>query len=440
MISPAAYTLVIKKLPLGICVLDADFKIQYWNDFFTARLDLPEDATGKCILDLFPEQASFLKKKLTSAIVLNNSSFSYWEHRPHIFKFNSSRPITGEETLMFQNLEIVPLDIEQGAVKTLCLILQDVTEQASYLQTQKKLAEQLELQYQEQAKLLNQLKTTQSQLLHAEKMASIGQLAAGIAHEINNPLGFIHSNLQSLTDYVNRLIKALDFSEKLLQKCGNDIILKLKQDYQTRANIAYVKEDSPELLAESLEGISRVSLIIQNLKVFSHVDNTHWQACDLRRIVDSTLSMLSNELKYNVNVHVNYATELPIIQCQPVQLNQVLLNILTNAAQSITDKGDIWIEITEQNDMLHLTIKDNGCGIPADVLPKVFEPFFTTKDVGQGTGLGLSMAYNVIKQHQGSISLQSELDVGTTISISFPFSKQNIPTGLVKITDVEEGE
>lgn len=439
MISPAAYTLVIKKLPLGICVLDADFNIQYWNDFFTARLDLPEDATGKCILDLFPEQASFLKKKLTSAIVLNNSSFSYWEHRPHIFKFNSSRPITGEETLMFQNLEIVPLDIEQGAVKTLCLILQDVTEQASYLQTQKKLAEQLELQYQEQAKLLNQLKTAQSQLLHAEKMASIGQLAAGIAHEINNPLGFIHSNLQSLQDYLNRLIKAVDFSEKLLQKCGNEIILKLKQDYKTRANIAYIKEDGPALLEESLEGISRVSLIIQNLKVFSHVDNTHWQACDVRQIIDSTLTMLSNELKYKINLHVDYATDLSVIQCQPVQLNQVILNILTNAAQSIADKGDIWITLTAENEVLNLTIKDNGCGIPADILPKVFEPFFTTKDVGQGTGLGLSMAYNVIKQHQGTISLQSQPDVGTTITIHFPLSTHTTSASTERLSEIEEG-
>lgn len=438
MISPAAYTLVIKKLPLGICVLDTHFNIQYWNDFFTARLDLTEDATGKCILDLFPEQASFLKKKLTSAVVLNNSSFSYWEHRPHIFKFNSSRPITGEETLMFQNLEIVPLDIEQGEVKTLCLILQDVTEQASYLQTQRNLADQLEIQYQEQAKLLQQLKTTQSQLLHAEKMASIGQLAAGIAHEINNPLGFIHSNLQSLNEYLNRLIKALDFSEKLLHKTDDAISLKLKQDYFNRAQIAYIKEDTPALLQEPLAGISRVSSIIQNLKVFSHVDNTSWQECDLRQIVDSTLSMLSNELKYKVKVHVDYAAQSPYIQCQPVQLNQVLLNILNNAIQAMNDIGDIWLQMHEQENSLSLIIKDNGCGIPPDVLPRVFEPFFTTKDVGQGSGLGLSMVYNVIKQHQGTISVQSELGVGTTISIYFPLSNKNAWSGTAQLTDIED--
>lgn len=419
---PAAYALVIQKLPLGICVLDSDFNIMYWNDFFTARLDLPEDATGKSILALFPEQATFLKKKLTSAIVLNNSSFSYWEHRPHIFSFNSSRPITGEETLMFQNLEIVPLDVEQGEVKTLCLILQDVTEQASYLQTQKKLAAQLEVQYQEQANLLTQLKTTQSQLLHAEKMASIGQLAAGIAHEINNPLGFIHSNLQSLNDYLTRLIKTLDFSEKLLHKCNDQSMLTLKHDYYQRAQISFIKEDTPALLQESLEGISRVSRIIQNLKVFSHVDNTHWQSCDLRQIVDSTLSMLSNELKYKVNLHLNYAETPAIIQCQPVQLNQVLLNILHNALQSISDKGDIWITLSKQSDTVILSIKDNGCGIPAEVLPRVFEPFFTTKDIGQGTGLGLSMAYSVVAQHHGCIDLQSEQGVGTTLTISFPLN------------------
>lgn len=438
MISPAAYTLVIKKLPLGICVLDTHFNIQYWNDFFTARLDLPDDATGKCILDLFPEQASFLKKKLNSAVVLNNSSFSYWEHRPHIFKFNSSRPITGEETLMFQNLEIVPLDVEQGEVKTLCLILQDVTEQASYLQAQQNLSAQLEVQYQEQAKLLEQLTNTQSQLLHAEKMASIGQLAAGIAHEINNPLGFIHSNLQSLNEYLTKLIKALDFSEKLLHKADDKISLKLKQDYFNRAQIEYIKEDTPELLQESLTGISRVSSIIQNLKVFSHVDNTSWQQCDLRQIIDSTLSMLSNELKYKVKAHVNYVAQSPFIRCQPVQLNQVLLNIFNNAIQAMNDKGDIWIELNEQSDSLSLLIKDNGCGIAPDVLPRVFEPFFTTKDVGHGSGLGLSMVYTVIKQHQGTISLESEQGIGTVININFPLYNKSAVCNTEQINETEE--
>lgn len=438
MISPETFTNVIKKLPLGICVLDTSFNILYWNEFFTARLALTEDATGKSILELFPEQAVFLKKKLNSAVVLNNSSFSYWEHRPHIFKFNSSRPITGEETLMFQNLEIVPLDVEQGEVRTLCLILQDVTEQASYLQSQKNLSAQLELQYQEQAQLLKQLKTTQSQLLHADKMASIGQLAAGMAHEINNPLGFINSNLQSLDDYMNKIIKALDFSDKLLNKVDDKIVIKLKEDFFNRVQVAYVKEDAPALLQECLEGIGRVSTIIQNLKVFSHVDNTSWQSCDLREIIDSTLSMLSNELKYKVNLHLNYAATEPFIQCQPVQINQVLLNILNNSVQAMVEKGDIWIDVLQQESVLSLIVKDNGAGIPADVLPKVFEPFFTTKDVGAGSGLGLSMAYSVIQQHQGHISLQSEVGIGTTIRLDFPFAA-NFSFSAVLSATAEEG-
>ncbi|GGW56894.1 sensor histidine kinase [Alishewanella tabrizica] len=420
MISPAVFTHVVKKLPLGICILDTDFTIRYFNDFFISRLTLNAPAIGSNILDLFPEQARFLKKKLTSAVVLNNSSFSYWEHRPHIFQFNSSRPITGEETLMYQNLEIVPLDIEDDQVKTLCLILQDVTEQASYLQSQKQLAAQLETQYHEQAALLKQLKTTQAQLLHADKMASIGQLAAGMAHEINNPLGFINSNLQSLNDYLNTLVKALTFSEKLIQKTEDSALHRLQQDYFSRAKITFITEDAPELLHESLDGIRRVSRIIQNLKIFSHVDDTHWQLCDLRDIIDSTLTMLSNDLRHNVTLHIEYADDLPLLQCQPIQLNQVLLHILNNAVQAISQKGDIWIQVTVQAEQLHVTIRDNGCGIAPAVLPKVFEPFFTTKAVGQGSGLGLSMAYNVIKQHQGHISLSSEQGQGTTITLDLP--------------------
>lgn len=434
MISPAIFMSVIKKLPLGICVLNTEFEILYWNDFFTARLELNDDALGTNILTLFPEQARFLKKKLNSVLVLNNSSFSYWEHRPHIFQFKSSRPITGEETLMYQNLEIVPLDTENGQVKSLCLILQDVTEQASYLQTQKELAIQLEEQFQEQAKLLEQLQTTQSQLLHADKMASIGQLAAGMAHEINNPLGFINSNLQSLNDYLNQLLKALAFSDKLFDKANNTILLKLKDDYFSRSQIEYIRQDAPELLEESLAGINRVSNIIQSLKVFSHVEDTHWQLTDLCSVMNSTLTMLSNDLKYKVKLHLNFGENLPSIKCQPVQINHVLLNLLNNAAQAIKDKGDIWIDIFLHEAQVRLIIKDNGCGIAAETLPRVFEPFFTTKDVGQGSGLGLSMAYNVIKQHNGHISLTSELGQGTTICIDFPIV-ENIDNKMQTATD-----
>lgn len=410
---------VIKQLPLGICVLDQDFTILYWNEFFSSRLALASPGEGQNLLTLFPAEARYLRKKLQSVFVLNNSCFSYWEHRPHIFAFESTRPITGEETLMFQNMEIVPLQAVQGAVKTVCLIVQDVTEQASYYQTQQRLAAEIEQQYQAQAVLLQQLQTTQSQLLHADKMASIGQLAAGMAHEINNPLGFINANLQTLQEYGNRLMKARSFDDKLFHKVNNEGMQNLRQDYANRAQLARVAEDMPELLTESLQGLARITKIIENLRKFSHVENVEWQYCNIKRIVESALTLLSNELKYKVRLHIALADELPDLYCQPVQLNQVLLNVIQNAAQAITADGDIWITLSADDKTQYLTIADNGHGIPEQILPRIFEPFFTTKDVGKGSGLGLSMAYNVVKQHQGDIQIASSPQ-GTTVKIHLP--------------------
>lgn len=424
MMQSAAFNLIVSKLPLGICILDREFRIQYWNDFFASRLDVSEPVAGKNLLELFPEQARFLKKKLTSVLVLNNSSFSYWEHRPHLFNFNSSRPITGEETLMFQNLEIVPLEVDEGEVQTLCLILQDVTEQASYYQAQKLLAEELEREHAAQVKLVAQLQKTQQQLVSAEKMSSIGQLAAGIAHEINNPLGFIRSNLQSLQDYTLKMLKVIQFTDKLLSKTANPTQLALKEDFFQRQQWDFIKDDCLPLIAESLDGAERVGSIINSLRAFSHVNDEAWQYTDLRRNMDSTLQVLTNELKYKALIHCHYADELPAIYCQPMQLNQVFLILLMNAVQAISERGEIWIEITPVADEQKISVRDNGCGMTEEVKNRVFEPFFTTKEVGKGTGLGLSMAYSIIQAHQGRIEIQSEPEVGTTFIIYLPNQQQ----------------
>lgn len=424
MLNTAAFNLIVSKLPLGICVLDRDFRIQYWNDFFASRLNFTEPVIGKNLLELFPEQARFLKKKLTSVLVLNNSSFSYWEHRPHLFDFNSSRPITGEETLMFQNLEIVPLDVNDGEVQSLCLILQDVTEQASYFQAQKQLAEQLEREHAAQVELVAQLQKTQQQLVSAEKMSSIGQLAAGIAHEINNPLGFIRSNLQSLQDYNTKLFKAVHFVEKLLIKTASPNQLALKDDFFQRLQLDFIKDDCLPLIAESLEGAERVSHIINSLRAFSHVNDEVWQLSDLRKNIDSTLQVLANELKYKTQIHCTYGDALVPIYCQPMQLNQVFLILIMNAVQAITDHGEIWIEITQQASEQKISVRDNGCGMTEEVKKRVFEPFFTTKEVGKGTGLGLSMAYSIIQAHHGRIEIDSTPGVGTTFNLYLPNQQQ----------------
>ena len=416
----AIFKQIVSKLPLGICVLNRDLQIQYWNDFFASRLTFSYDVIGRSLLELFPAQSKFLQKKLKSVLVLNNSSFSYWEHRPHIFEFNSTRPITGEETLMFQNLEIVPLEVVDGEVLSLCLILQDVTEQASYYQSQKGLAKVLEREHAEQAALLQQLQATQNQLLHAEKMASVGQLAAGIAHEINNPIGFIRSNLQTLQEYVAKILKGLEFSEKLIHKSQTPSAINLLADFMQRQQLSYIKTDAVDLIDESLSGAKRVSDIVNNLRAFSHVNDDAWQYTDLKQSMESTLAILINELKYKACVHLNFDDELPLLYCQPVQLNQVFMIIILNAVQAIAESGDIWITLTRDNNELIVSIRDNGCGMSDEVKKRVFEPFFTTKEIGKGTGLGLSMAYNILQVHQGRIDITSTEGHGSTFTLYLP--------------------
>ncbi|MDZ7869070.1 MAG: ATP-binding protein [Rheinheimera sp.] len=409
------------RLPLGICVLDAAYQVLYWNDFFSDRTGLPfAEVQGKNLLEIFPQQARYLKKKIDSVLVLNNASFSYWEHQPHVFPFSSSRPITGEETLMYQNIEFLPGECDDSAVRTVCLVVQDVTELASYFQAEQQLSARLEQEGAELKILNDKLSMAQSQLLQSEKMAAIGQLAAGVAHEINNPIGFISSNLQTLQDYAARLLKLTAFYEKIVSKTGNETFLALQRDTQQRLQFDFVRTDLPELLTESIDGIDRVAEIVKNLKAFSHVDNAQWQPANLVDGLENTLKIAANQLKYHVEIHRDYAADLPEVYCQPNQINQVLLNLLVNAAQAMDHKGHLHLRAWQQDQSVCIEVRDSGPGIAPEHMSRLFEPFFTTKPVGSGTGLGLSLSYSIIKKHQGDILVQSKPGEGASFIVCLP--------------------
>lgn len=420
---PRLHLQLNNRLPLGICVLNAEYQVLYWNEFFSDRTGQNLAAVqGKNLLEMFPEQARYLKKKIDSVLVLNNASFSYWEHQPHIFPFSSSRPITGEETLMYQNIEFLPIDSEDSTVRSVCLVVQDVTELASYFQAEQQLSARLE---QEGAalKILNdKLSMAQNQLLQSEKMAAIGQLAAGVAHEINNPIGFISSNLQTLQDYAARLLKLTAFYEKVVIKTGNETFLALQRDTQQRLQFDFVRQDLPELLSESIDGIERVSEIVKNLKAFSHVDNAQWQHANLLEGLENTLKIAANQLKYKVEIHRDFATDLPEVYCQPNQINQVFLNLLVNAAQAMEHKGHLYLRAWQQEQSVCVEVRDTGHGIAPDHMKRLFEPFFTTKPVGSGTGLGLSLSYSIVKKHQGEIQVSSVLGEGASFVVILPIS------------------
>jgi two-component system NtrC family sensor kinase len=288
------------------------------------------------------------------------------------------------------------------------------------IEERKRAHQALEAKEAEQRVLIEKLKDAHLQLLQSEKMASIGQLAAGVAHEINNPIGFVSSNLGTLRGYADALLKVVDAYETLdTALAAHPQLLRYIEEQKQLNELAYVRDDIRTLIAESIEGTTRVRNIVQNLRDFSHVDQGDWQQTNLHAGLDSTLSVARNEIKHKAKVIKDYG-ELPLVECLPSQINQVFLNLLVNAAQAITDQGTITIRTRADDAMVCVAISDTGSGMAPEVLAKVFDPFFTTKPVGQGTGLGLAVSFGIVEQHGGRIEVESTPGAGTTFSVMLP--------------------
>lgn len=272
------------------------------------------------------------------------------------------------------------------------------------------------------------LKKAQSQLLQQDKMASIGQLAAGVAHEINNPMGFIISNLGSLGKYAEKLGTFLDSTEQYFAVNEPEALEFLDRE-RKKFKIDRIRKDLPELINESQEGAERVRRIVQDLKSFSRIDNADLAYADINEGLESTLSIAWNELKYKATLTREFG-RLPKTYCNLGQLNQVFLNILINAAHAIEERGEIRITTREEEGSLKIAISDTGCGISPENAGRIFDPFFTTKEIGKGTGLGLAIAYDiVVNKHGGTIAVTSEVGKGSTFTITLPISRKTSPDG-----------
>ncbi|MDR3370343.1 GAF domain-containing protein [Rhodoferax sp.] len=312
-------------------------------------------------------------------------------------------------------------DYDQHDVETLLLMGNAMWRIVSRLRAERALQRQVN----ELVQLNRDLTTTQQQLLQSEKMASIGQLAAGVAHEINNPIGFIKSNLGSLADYVDKLLGVAraysqlgDCLETNDSQTSAQAMAAVKQS-MAEADFEFLLADLPELIAQSREGVERVSKIVMDLKNFSRVGESEFQWTDLHVGLESTINVVWNELKYKADVIRDYG-DLPRVYCVASQINQVMMNLLVNAAQSMVQRGVITVRTGVQDDQVWLEVQDTGSGIDVAVQARIFEPFYTTKPVGQGTGLGLSIAMGIVKQHQGTLSAQSVAGQGSTFRVTLP--------------------
>ncbi len=270
--------------------------------------------------------------------------------------------------------------------------------------------QQVEAAYQELAR-------AQEQLVHSEKMASLGLLVAGVAHELNNPISYVHSNLEFIEDYTERLAGMIETCSDA--EHPDDPGRRRSEERKEIARFETTLKTLRELIASCKEGTERVKKIVLDLRVFSRTDDIGLVLADLHEGIESTLNLLAKQYKDRIIVRRDYGC-LPLVECYPGQINQVFMNLLQNAAQAIPNQGDVWIKTVADGDRVRIAIKDNGMGIPEDRLSRIFDPFFTTKPVGAGTGLGLSISYGIIEKHGGKIRVTSKVDEGTEFTIELP--------------------
>jgi PAS domain S-box-containing protein len=358
-------------------------------------------------------------------------TLDYWALTPKRFEADEARQLkslefTGrygpyEKEYQRKDGGLVPIQLSGMLItgsdgeKYIWSIVEDITERKRLESEKSKRIEEL--------KALNaRLAEAQTQLLLAEKLAAVGQLAAGIAHEINNPVGFINSNLGTLKKYMSDLIQLIDAYRLVADVCPPEhpALLRVNQ-LCDEIDINFIREDALPLLDESSVGLERVKHIVADLRDFSRVGETQWQPADVHKCLDSTLNIISSKITTRTSIVKEYGV-LPEIMCMPYQLNQVFMNLLLNAAHAIKEQGTITLRTGREAKAVWIEVEDNGMGISAENLKRIFEPFFTTKAVGAGTGLGLSVAYGIVQKHQGRIEVRSEPGKGTVFRVTLPIN------------------
>ena len=281
--------------------------------------------------------------------------------------------------------------------------------------------------------VIAELKSTQQQMVQQEKMAMVGQLTAGIAHEINNPISFISSNIVLLGKYCERLLTVIEAQQEALLSVKPDSH-QTEQLKTVRHNlkIERVIRDIPEMIRETMEGVDRIKCTVNALKNFSRMEDSEMQLTDINQCLESTLNIANSEMTHKTMIKREYG-ELPQILCYPQQLNHVFMNLLVNAHHATDTEGEITVRSWHSQERIFISFSDTGCGIPEHQLLRIFEPFFTTREAGRGTGLGLSISNEIIRNHGGEIRVDSEVGHGSTFTVSISLERGSAPFMLSNI-------
>ena len=403
---------LINSASIPMFVINSRHTVLYWNRAL-------EIITGKAASDLKGTNLHWsgfydAKRKTLADIVFDGDTqldelYKTYSPSKYIeggFQVEGWFDIGGKRRYLL--FEAAPIRNSDGKIIAAIETLEDITEH--------KMVE-MELQ-----KTYTELKEAQLQIFQQEKMASIGQLAAGVAHEINNPMGFISSNLATLNKYIDRLTEFISVEDQVLQACNCGAKANTLAEERTRLKIDHITGDAHQLILESQDGASRVRRIVQDLTSFSRTDQSKQELVNLNESLETAINIAWNEIKYVSALNREFG-DIPQILCFPQQINQVFLNLLMNAAHAMEGRqGGITVCTWSEHTDVLVSVTDTGCGIPAKIQQRIFEPFYTTKAVGKGTGLGLSISYDIIRKHCGEISLKSEPGNGTIFVVRLPVS------------------
>ncbi len=426
--------------PVPTFVLDAGHRVTHWNRACALVTGVPAErvvGTTEAWRGFYPEPRPVMADLVVSGD-LERGLDTYYAGK---FRPCATVPGAYEAEADFPNFPggaralyftAAPLRDAQGRIVGAIETLQDITERRAAEQALReaqagleglveKRTEELVRRNAELTQLNHRLSEARQQLVQSEKLASIGQLAAGVAHEINNPIGYVHSNIGALEKYLEDVFAMLAAYQEAEASIADPARAAKIAALRKQLDLDFLSEDIPMLMGESKEGIARVKKIVQDLKDFSRVDSSdEFQWANLHHGIDSTLNIVANEIKYKADVIKEYG-DLPDVECLPSQINQVIMNLCVNAAHAMGEtRGRIVIRTGREDEQVWIEVADDGCGIPPANLQKIFDPFFTTKPVGKGTGLGLSLSYGIVKNHNGTLTVDSEPGRGTTFRITLP--------------------
>lgn len=404
----------VDHIEAGLLILDSHINIRYCNQFILKHSAVKlEHWLGRPLHEVFPETNTPKWLAMLEQVRETGEPIqATWRDGPYLIHlYASPRDDVAAAPLAMQQSILLYCFMDESEQPYFGLVIFDNSKVANATKQLHAALADVQRKHQAMEALNQQLKQANSQLLQSEKMAAVGQLAAGVAHEINNPVGFVASNLRTLADYVRQLLSLVD---EMSEWGGLELeSLKNKYDY------AFIRDDISGLLSDSHDGVERVKKIINSLRDFSHTGDEHFAPADLIQGIESTLNLVNNEIKYKAEV-VNQLQALPAVECIAAQINQVIMNLLINAAQAISTNGIITLRTGCSATEVWIEVEDTGSGMSDSVIARIFDPFFTTKAVGKGTGLGLALSFNIIQKHHGCIAVRSAVGQGTCFTITLP--------------------